>query len=268
MLEKREVLLKLKSLEKELGRKPVKRDNSYLYYLSRKHFGSWNKMIHKAGYECKDFQKPIIPDKLTNELFYLLGLVTTDGHIQALEKANKYRVMIYTSEKEEVEIILKLIYDIFKYRASVRGRKTGFSKRINYETYISSKKIALFFNSLGIPFGAKSYNIQVPNLIYQSGEDNFWNYLRGIFDGDGSIIFQGYNSVFKIASGSEKFLNQLKDILNTKGFRNFKVSKQDTNVWALRTNMKEDIKGIHKLIYKEALFYYPRKKLKWDNQYV
>ncbi len=176
--------------------------------------------------------------------------------------------MIYTSEKEEVELLLNLVLKIFNYKSSVRPRKTGFSNRVNYEIYISSKKIAIFLNSLGIPFGAKSYNITVPKIIYDCQEDHFWHYFRGLFDGDGSIIFQGYNSLLKIASGSEKFLNQLKDMLSSSGFKTFKVSKQDKNVWALRTNTKSEIKKIHELIYKNALFYYPRKKLKWDKHYV
>lgn len=268
MLEKRDILTKLKLLEKYLGKRPVKRDDSNLYFLSRKYFGSWNNMMLEAEYDCKTFQKSDIPIVFNEELYYLMGIISTDGHIQALITRNSYRVMIYTSEKEEVKLLLNLVLNIFNYKASIRPRKTGFSNRVNYEIYISSKKIALFLNSLGIPFGAKSYNITVPKIIYECKEDYFWHYFRGIFDGDGSIIFQGYNGILKIASGSEKFLSQLKYILSSKGFKTFKVSKQDKNVWALRTNTKTEIKLIHELIYNNAQFYYPRKKLKWDKHYV
>src|SRR3989344_7071373 len=143
---KKEGINRLDLLKKELGRRPVKRDSPALYSLSRRYFGSWNNMMIKAGYKCKKFQKPIIHNKITGDMYYFLGLLSTDGHIQALKKMHKYRVMLYTSEKEEVKIILKLIKRLFHYDASIRARKTGFSSRPNYEIYISSKKIACYLN--------------------------------------------------------------------------------------------------------------------------
>ena len=163
-----EVIEKLKGLEKELGRRPVKRDNSHLYFLSRKHFGTWNKMLETTGYECRTFQKPIIPENMTRELSYFLGLVSTDGHIQITREIGQYRLIMCTSEKEEVDLILKLIYLLFNYKASIRARKTGFkNSRPNYEVYISSKEVTSFITSLGIPSGAKSSNIKCLNFSFK-----------------------------------------------------------------------------------------------------
>jgi len=265
---KKEVIQKLKDLETKLGRRPFKTDNSTLYGISRKYFGSWNKMMLEAGYVCKPFQVPNIPQKFTEEVYYFLGLLSTDGHIQAVPDRWVYRVMIYTSEKEEVEIILKLIYSLFEYNATVKERKTGFSKRQNYEIYISSKPVAEFLHHLGIPYGSKSYNLVVPSVILKNKEDIFWHYLRGVFDGDGSIIFSKHNHIFKITSGSLKFLEGLQQIMINKGFSKTKVSKQTGSTWELRINNLEDIKKIYQLIYKNATYFYPRKKLKWEKQYI
>ena len=266
-MKREDVLTKLKLLQEKLARRPVKRDSPYLYLLSRKYYGSWNKLMIEAGYQCKEIQNPSIPPNLDNKLSYLLGLLSTDGHIQAIKDKGFYRTMIYTSEREEVEIISRLINEIFKYHVSVRGRKTGFSKRLNYEINIYSKKVALFLNSLGIPFGAKSYTIKVPEILIDKNENLFWHYLRGVFDGDGSIIFSESNTSFKISSGSVNFLNGLKEITNSQGF-NLRVSKQDQNVWILRTNIKKDIARLYSLIYKDALFFYPRKKEKWSKHHI
>ena len=266
MLKKREVLERLHILKNNLERRPVKKDSPSLYYLSRKYFGSWSLMMTEAGYTCIPPQKPIIPTEMNLSLSYFLGLISTDGHIQSLQDKGIYRVMLYTSEKEEVELLLNLIYTLFKYKASVRERITGFSDRPNYEIYISSKKIAFFLNSLGIPFGAKYQTIRVPKSVYK--KPYFWHYLRGVFDGDGSIIFSKGNSVFKISSGSIGLLNELKDLLNKESFISFSVSLENKGVLALRTNLKKDIQKIHSLIYDNATFFYSRKRIKWSKQYV
>ncbi|MEK6927291.1 MAG: LAGLIDADG family homing endonuclease [Nanoarchaeota archaeon] len=268
MHKKSEIIFRLKELEKELGRRPVKTDSPSLYTLSRKYFGTWNNMMTEAGYQCKLFQIPVTPKEITSDLSYFLGLMSTDGHIQVIKQRWLYRVMMYTSEKEEVEMILNIIKKLFSYTASVRARKTGFSKRPNYEIYISSKKIALFLNSLGIPIGAKSYNLLVPKMFFENKQEYFWDYLRGVFDGDGSIVFSNNNFSFKISSGSVRFLEGINKILIEKGFKNFKISKQDEYVWILRTNIKENIKQLYSCIYNNSSFFYPRKQLKWSKQYI
>lgn len=268
-LNQQETINKLKELEIKLGRRPVKRDNSSLYSLSRKYFGTWNKMLSKADYICRDFQKPIIPEEMSGELGYFLGLVSTDGHIQVVKKSGNYRLMIYTSEKEEVDLIVKLILRLFNYKASVKLRKTGFkNSRLNYEIYISSKNVVMFVNSLGIPIGAKSTIIEFPK-IFINERKYLWDYIRGVFDGDGSIIHSGNNHVFKISSGSIKFLEGLHKIFINEGFNKFMINKDNRgNVWDLRNNTKSDLNRLYIEIYKDPKFYYPRKKLKWKGHHI
>lgn len=219
--------------------------------------------------DFKKFQKPTIPQKITRELSYFLGLVSTDGHLQVVKEKGLYRLIMCTSEKEEVDLIIKLIFDLFNYKASVRLRKTGFdNSRPNYEVYIYSKTVTFFINSLGIPLGAKSNNIRLPELFFDK-EDLIWDYIRGVFDGDGSIIFSGYNHIFKITSGSLQFLNDLNIIFAKKGFNKFKIWKDSRgSVWDLKNNTKTEISRLYKEIYKDSSFFYPRKKTKWSKQYI
>lgn len=67
-------------LENRLKRRPQKRDDSSLYYHSRRIFGSWNKLMQTAGFKIKVYQK-IDSVKLDKDFAYFLGLVVTDGHI-------------------------------------------------------------------------------------------------------------------------------------------------------------------------------------------
>jgi DNA-binding transcriptional regulator WhiA len=222
-------------------------------------------MMKKLGYNYRIFQKLIIPSSLPVSFYYFLGLLCTDGHIQFVKKGGKYRVMLYTSELKEKEIILRLIKSLFNYNASVRARETGFSDRLNYEIYISSKSLCEFFHNLGIPYGAKSYNIRVPKLFSNRNERIFWNYLRGVFDGDGSIIFSGSVCTFKISSGSQEFIKDIQKIMSKYNFLNTHVSRQKQNVWELKINARRDISRLYRLIYRDARFFYPRKKSKWES---
>lgn len=78
---KEKIISAVHDLGKRLKRRPVKRDNSNLYFLSRKYFGSWNKMMEGAGYNTEKLQKPRIPNLNSDLLYYFLGLVCTDGHV-------------------------------------------------------------------------------------------------------------------------------------------------------------------------------------------
>lgn len=211
----------------------------------------------------------IIPEDISSELTYFTGLVSTDGHMQRVVDRSHYRLAIYTSEKEEVELISKLIFQLFNYNASINPRKTGFANsRINYEIYISKKDIVMFVNSLGIPFGAKSANFRLPKKLLED-EKFIWDYIRGVFDGDGSIIFSGKDHIFKITSGSLLFLEDLRKIFMDKGFTKFKIWKDKRgNIWDLRNNTKSEISKLYEKIYNNASFFYPRKKLKWESQHI
>ncbi len=252
-------------LEGKLKRKLTKRDNSHLYFLSKKYFGSWNNLLKEMGYNIKSKQYAKIPSLNKGEFYYFLGLLCTDGHIQFNGEKGKYKLIIFTSNEKERDMIFDLIYSLFKYRASLRSKIYGFSKRPNYEVYISSKKLCEFFGNLGIPFGAKSLTIKLPEIIKKCSDLFFWSFVRGIFDGDGSITKLKTNWTFKIASGSKKFLEELNNLFLKKGFSSI-LRKERENVWILKIHKKNEINRIHDLIYKSSKhYYYTRKRLKWEN---
>lgn len=259
------VIEKFYILRDKLNRKPVKRDDPYLYFLSRKYLGSWNNLLKEARYTVRLKQYAKIPQLNRVEFYYFLGLLCTDGHIQFNEKKGKYRLIIFTSNENEKCMIKDLIYVLFNYKASLRSKIYGFSKKPNYEIYISSKKICKFFCDLGIPSGAKSLIIKIPEIIKKCSDLFFWSFIRGVFDGDGSIISSKNNWTFKIASGSKIFIHELNDLFLKRSFSPI-LRKEKENLWILKLHKKEEIKKIYSLIYKDADKYcYARKRLKWEN---
>jgi intein/homing endonuclease len=266
---KEKIIKELLVLEKKLKRRPTKHDHSNLYFLSRKYFGSWNNLMKAAGYEVKYYQKPKISNSNPGLLYYFLGLLITDGHIVFDEIKKKYRILLFTSQKNERNMIIKLIKNLFDYNASVRSKKYGFNKKINYEIYISSKKLCNFLRKkLGIPSGAKSLTIDIPESIKTAKKENIWHFIRGVFDGDGSIIKTEKANALKIPSGSRKFIITFNNLFISLGFNSGIIRQERANLWLFKINKKGDIKKIYSLIYKNCRgYYYPRKKETWK-QYI
>ncbi|MBD3262760.1 hypothetical protein GF374_00065 [Candidatus Woesearchaeota archaeon] len=251
------VKLEIKKLHKKLDRRPVKRDSSLLCTLSRQFYGTWNNAMRAAGYSVKDFQNPEVPS-VSPELAYFIGLVITDGHLVYNEQRRTYDIRVYTSYPAERDLLVKLIKTLFAYNVKPRKRKLyGFNKVPNYELIISSKKLVLFLHKeFGVPLGAKSKNIQVPAKLAKN-KSLFFNFFRGIIDGDGSI-----NRTITIFSSSNVFLDQLKNILE--GKFTCKIRKRPT-AYVLAIERQKDMYKLYKKLYaSEPYFYYKRKKIKYQ----
>ncbi len=254
---KEELISQVKDLEKQLGRRPTKHDNSAIYQKSVKYFGSWNKMMENAGYEVRYYHYPKIPKILTSELAYFLGLIITDGHLQAKKV---YGVYIYTSYNEESEIIKKLIFNLFSYNAGLYKRKLhGFNKRHNIQISISSKDLVINLHKrFDMPIGNKSLIARVPKLIFNSNKKNISSFIRGVIDGDGDII----HSIIRISSGSYLFLKYIIKILSILGIKYKSKIQKEKTCYRLSLN-KTDSRKIYNLCYKKAKYFYPRKKEKF-----
>ena len=152
---KKLVILEVHKLHKTLKRRPVKRDSSILYQMSRKFFGGWNNAMKASGYKVKDFQKVKIPKTCSN-FCYFIGLIISDGHL--VYQPRDYRIIISTSYGEEKEIIYKLIKKLFKYLPYVRKRKYKNRNILpSYDVCIFSKNLCDFIRKkFKIPTGANS----------------------------------------------------------------------------------------------------------------
>jgi intein/homing endonuclease len=254
-ISKKDLIKRVHDLELVLGRKPVKRDNGTLYTHARELFGSWNKLMVAAGYSVRFIQN-VGSYTFDENLAYFLGLLITDGHIAYDIKRENYKVAIYTSYPDEKEMLLRLIYKIFKYKAPISIKKAGYNVRYNFEVRINSKKLAeSLMTEYGIPGGSKSFTVRLPKAIFEADTILRKAFLRGVIDGDGSITKWGV----KIVSGSTNFLNDLKRFLSNLQIHTGSIIKEhDRNTYSIRVNKKEDwarIRGIY-----NSGFSYKRKK--------
>jgi intein/homing endonuclease len=218
-----------------------------------------------AGYKVKENQKISLKNTNKEEFYYFLGLLITDGHLEVNKKGGSYKAKLYTSYEEEKDIIIQLIKELFDYKASIRERTMGFEKRINYEIYISSKELTDFLmNKVKFPAGAKSLTAYIPEIIIKARDSEIASFIRGVIDGDGTIN-KGYT--VKIPSGSKKFIEDMKLLLDRLKISSGRVIRERENLYVLWACGRENTIRLREILYEDAEFYYKRKFELW-NQYV
>ena len=118
----------------------------------------------------------------------------------------------------------------------------------------------------------KSLNIIFPNDIIQN--DLIRHFIRGYFDGDGSITYINNNKgmVFSICCASKEMIEQLYDCLikQTNINRNkIKIDNRHNNpLYSISNSAKKDIISIFHYLYDEATIYLERKYNKFHSLYV
>ena len=148
--------------------------------------------------------KPISFPRTTSEpLAELLGLMLSEGHISkrmdAVEFANE-NVRL----KERFKELVKKLFSIPEERIKDRGSKVA----------IYSKQLAEFLNqSCGLPVGRKR-DPEIPNFLFKCPEGEVAAFVRGYFEGDGTVSrgTGGYPTI-RIYSSSRKLLSQLQALL-------------------------------------------------------
>ena len=146
--------------------------------------------------------------KWSADMAYVLGFWFADGYMR---KEKSYRIIFISND-----------VDILHYMRQEMGSTHPIRKRITDNTYEISICSQNLYNQLQKRGGlrAKSRKITFPDVPYRY----FRDFLRGYFDGDGSVFIVNYISTknkkprkelrSNFTSGSKKFLLKLMLILN------------------------------------------------------
>jgi hypothetical protein len=132
-----------------------------------------------------------------------LGLLFTDGNI------SKGRVVISSIDIELLEKIKKLLNSSNPIAKRIQSYDK--SKHI-YGFGFSREKMTEDLNRLGL-YEKKSLDMVFPDVP----EEYMRHFIRGCWDGDGSIFFDQNKLVASYVSGSKKFIERLVQELNSIG---------------------------------------------------
>ena len=143
----------------------------------------------------------------THNKAYILGFIAGDGHIS---KNNTISIFIHLKDKFLLERIRHEICPDIPITQNQNGL-VGIN-------ICSSQICQDVRNHLMVTPGKKSHQIKFPNIL-----DKFkWDFLRGLFDADGSINRLGHKKghpVCAITSNSSKMLDVIESISNSKCYR-------------------------------------------------
>jgi intein-encoded DNA endonuclease-like protein len=189
------------------------------------------------------------------DMAYVLGFITADGAIN-----DERRYINITIHQNDV--------DVLEYIKTVMGVDnpivlSDYNNRQMVNLRISSKQMYEDLISLNITQN-KTYTIVAPPFI---PDGMFGHYMRGYFDGDGSISIYNNSKVLtaivSAKTASKVYAEQLKMILNEYGITSIIYTRPSNDVkhvdlYELRIAGKS-IVDFAELIYTDAPFYMKRK---------
>jgi DNA-binding CsgD family transcriptional regulator len=166
--------------------------------------------------EINNKTKPIkILKSINNELSELLGILSGDGHIS---KTN-YEVSVSGNLREGKDYMTKHVKGLFEKLFWCHVRIYEYRPNNNIKCIVNSKMLVEFLNKIyGLPIGKKKNRLHIPTQIMHN-KSHIKNYLRGLFDTDGSVYKRRKKDlVISIIARDKVFLEEVKNGLITLGY--------------------------------------------------
>src|SRR3989338_827328 len=169
------------------------------------------------GYDLPNINNNEISLKLAR----LLGFIIADGSLNKKEKrridsngcwynSNKQRCRLFNEEDELLNLVQSDLSNLFKCTPSIIYPKN----RCRYVNVVSQEVCQTLFN-YGIPFGEKSFVVEIPKIILESSPLYQREFLKSLFSCDGTINRQTYQ--IEYYSNSRKLLQQIAYLLYQEG---------------------------------------------------
>ncbi len=122
---------------------------------------------------------------LNSKISELAGIFAADGSMQ------KEHICFWGNLHEDRDHYDKIIKPLFRQSFNIEVRPHAKESNSVYGFYVCNKQIIEYFNeTLGFPFGSKTYSLRIPKEIMDSGSSKIWSsFIRGFCDSDGCLTF-------------------------------------------------------------------------------
>jgi len=195
---------------------------------------------------------------LSKEAAYVLGFIWADGSVKYYKRDDKITSAEFQIEiKEEDEYVLEMIRKVMSsnHRIAHRQRKACRLSRFQ----VVRKDLVIKLLKYGIE-EKKSFKNISPKHIDSEVEGHF---IRGLFDGDGSVSFVNNRARFNIG-GSINTISWVRDCLCKNGLPYHKVSldKRSLNFGIIEWQGRDCLEKVYKYLYNEANALYMERKHK------
>lgn len=226
----------------------------------------------RDSHKTKIFNEDYFETIDSAEKAYWLGFIYADGNIRINTHKRGYKSYIISIAQAESEPLEKLIKAINGNNIRLTTHMSHLNK-IYYTLTLNSKTMFDGLNSNGcVP--NKSLILKFPSNVPENLNNHF---IRGYFDGDGSIFIRKMKKVYKnhiaiyqngVVSfiGTFEFLSKIKEILNFIPTHLIKNKRRDTNNWELRATSYRSTEEMYKYFYEnvDSSIILQRKKDKFE----
>ena len=182
-----------------------------------------------------------LPDRISKDIFYIMGLIASDGSITRRGKYEYHIDFINTNERLGQEFT-SLYSRIFPDRrlnmrikkgntSKIRGRVIKPTKRC-FHYYMKNPLLGYLCEYFGIRIGSKGkWNL---GKMLSLPKSHIAAFLGGLFDGDGSIRIRKYQNKWEVGEGylcisEEKAARHLQILLKRLGIMG--NVREDRSVW-------------------------------------
>ncbi len=222
---------------------------------------------YKGIYHCNNnFFKNESP-----ESFYLAGFIAADGSVQYRKYSKILKITLSKKDLEHLEKIKKLLesnHPIKEYQ--VKKNKLVTSDKECVELQIANKNIVEDLKKFNIiPNKTKTY--EMPEWLLSHKFLN--HFMRGYFDGDGTITHCGLVKGRKIIQlsfsilGTKKFIQQYRDILSKNCKTNDAKIIDHHSIYKISYSGNNVVKNIYDFLYKNQNICLQRKYAKFKTLY-
>lgn len=199
-----------------------------------------------------------------NELkYYMLGLIFADGSLSKQDGKNERLTLGLTDEL--------LIKKLKPYVCPDRKLYIKVSDNPNHNDFYSlvntNEEVLEELKRSGMT-NNKAKTITIPDIP----TDMMHHFVRGFFDGDGSVYYNKVKSYTykhcQITTASKKFTEQLNDVLREVGIDSYKGRDSRNTAYHVKVYSKEAIQKLSDYMYEDSTFHMIRKKDKLMNDIV
>ena len=206
-------------------------------------------------------------NKIDNEeKAYWLGFLYADGYITR-HKQGQFVLGLKQKEFEILQLFCKFLKTnkpIYEFTSN-----NGYNKGKKYfQVLISSNKIVNDLRILGI-FEKKSLELKFPN-INQVPKEFINHFIRGYFDGDGSVFHfkskrknKTYIYLGVSICGTKEFLDELKEnlpFITKKESIIFKDKRKTTNCYKIKLETNKRANAFYNFVYNNCTIFLERKR--------
>ncbi len=233
---------------------------SDLLKIGRRSIRKWMKSVNYEiinTHNSLRVREDLFKDILTEEDAYWLGFIYADGYI-----ANDGQFEISLKDSDYTHLLkLATFCDFDKLKVKSK-QKTNFPNCFRCRMSFATQHLKERFNNIGI-VPRKSLILTFPTFLKKDLERHF---IRGYFDGDGSISLVKLKTKSPAKSvsllGTKEFLETVLNVLNFKTISLKKDKRHQNNTYSINFNRKDGIKFLD-YMYKDSNIYLERKYNKY-----